>query len=240
MPLSSLTNFSPLSSSELMAAGAAARADVAPAPLPSPIIDAVCAPVLEQVAGVLVPVTDAGIVDLAAYRAVGWDGALRVSLIRREIAERLAAVSSSLPSGFGLAVYDAWRPLALQSLLYETLGEAAPLGYISAPSPDPTTPPPHLTGATADLTLTFDGVPLSLGTDFDHFGPRAHPDALESASIDVSDTDARDLRRLLFSAMSAADFVVHHLEWWHFETGTARWSAITGRPARFGPISPTV
>ncbi|WP_281370752.1 M15 family metallopeptidase, partial [Nocardioides stalactiti] len=105
-------------------------------------------------------------------------------------------------------------------------------GFVSAPSADPATPPPHLTGGTVDITLAFDGSPLALGTDFDEFVPAAHADALEHEP-----GLARDLRRLLWSAMTGAGFVVLTQEWWHFESGTRRWAAVTGGKPRYGAYS---
>ncbi len=101
------------------------------------------------------------------------------------------------------------------------------------PDPDPRRPPPHLTGATVDLTLSFAGTPLALGTGFDDFTARAHADALE----DEPGVE-RDLRRLLLHAMHAAGFVVLDCEWWHFEHGTRYWAAITGHEPVHGPASP--
>jgi hypothetical protein len=71
--------------------------------------------------------------------------------------EDLAA--ESLPRGFGLAVFDAWRPLAL----FTAEGD----------------PPPHLTGGAVDLTLSWQGTPLALGTGFDDFSSRAAADVFE-------------------------------------------------------------
>jgi D-alanyl-D-alanine dipeptidase len=129
-------------------------------------------------------------------------------------------------------VFDAWRPLALQAELYHAAYDhpGLPEGFVSPPDHDPRTPPPHLTGGTVDLTVTFDGIPLAPGAGFDDFTHRARADALEGEpGID------RAVRRLLFWGMCEQDFVVLDCEWWHFEHGTRRWAAITGRPPRYGP-----
>ena len=114
---------------------------------------------------------------------------------------------------------------------------------MAEPDPDPATPPAHLTGATVDLTLSFDGVPLALGTGFDDFTAAAHADHFESNAATPTAIGAeaerrlviRDLRRLLVAAMAAEGFVVLHCEWWHFEHGTRYWAAVTGSTPRSAP-----
>ena len=163
-----------------------------------------------------------GIVDLATYHRAGWPGSIPVSHARRDAVARLAAATYLLPEGFGFAVFDAWRPLPLQRAIYQHFyhpGSALEHGFVSVPSDSPATPPPHLTGGTFDLTLTWQGQPLALGTAFDEFSDRAHTRALErEESVD------RDLRRLLVHTLGRVAFVSLPHEWWHFEYGTRRWA----------------
>jgi D-alanyl-D-alanine dipeptidase len=167
-----------------------------------------------------------------AYRQAGWSGAVAGTWVRASVAERLGAVVDGLPEPWGLHVFDAWRPLGLQAELFDAAyaDPGLPEGYISEPLPEPTTPPPHLTGGTVDLTLTFEGHPLALGTGFDDFTPAATTDHFE-----VTPGPVRDLRRALYWAMRGSGFVVLHCEWWHFEFGTRRWAGLTGRRAVYGP-----
>lgn len=169
-----------------------------------------------------------------AYRQVGWPQAVPGAHLRAEVADRLQHASAALPPRFGLAVFDAWRPLDLQQALYdEAYGHPGlPPGFVAPPDPDPRRPPPHLTGGAVDLTLSFDGRALGLGTGFDDFTPAAHAAALETTpGID------RDLRRLLVEVMHDAGFVVLDTEWWHFEHGTRHWAARTGCTPRYGPAT---
>lgn len=183
----------------------------------------------------LVPVTHPRIRNLAVYFHAGWTAAIPDTLVRVGVAERLAAVAGGLPAGFGLAVFDAWRPLALQHELYAAAyaDPELPPGYIEVPSRDPATPPPHLTGGTVDLTLTWQGRPLALGTSFDEFTPMAH-----AAACEQRPGSARELRRMLHWTMRHQGFIVADCEWWHFEHGTSRASALTGEPVRYGVIQP--
>lgn len=215
-------------------------ADSFPAPAPLPVLTEPedQPPVPPEAAGdrePLVPVEDRRIRVLAPYFHEGWTTAVPGAWLRREATDRLARVAGMLPDGFGLAVFDAWRPLALQAELYEAVyaDDRVPPGFVSEPESDPRFPPPHLTGGTVDLTLTWRSVPLSLGTAFDDFTDDARTDRFEDAPGAV-----RDLRRLLVHAMSRAGFVVLDLEWWHFEYGTRRWAALRGGDPRYGAAGP--
>jgi D-alanyl-D-alanine dipeptidase len=152
-----------------------------------------------------------------------------------EAAARLYGVAEGLPDGFGLAVFDAFRPPALQAELFDVYygpGATTPPGYISTPSADASLPAPHTTGGTVDLTLTYRGHPLALGTAFDAMVPDAHPLAFEDRPGPV-----RDLRRLLHHRMVEAGFVGDSLEWWHYEYGTCRWGRVLDEEPRFGPAA---
>jgi len=180
----------------------------------------------------LVPLADRRIRVLSNYWHAGWDAALPTTWLREGAFDRLLHAADRLPERLGLAIFDAWRPLALQAELYDAAYHepGLPDGFVAEPIPDPGTPPPHLTGGTVDLTLTLDGTPLALGTGFDDFTSAAFTESLEQVP-----GEARELRRLLYGAMRSAGFVVLHCEWWHFEFGTRRWAAITGNRPLYGP-----
>lgn len=203
-------------------------------PLPQ-LADPEYPPVLDPDDEALVPLAHRRIRVLSNYWHAGWEHALPATWLRGEAMHRLAYVADQLPERLGLAVFDAWRPLTLQAELWNAAyaEPGLPPGYVADPIPDPTTPPPHLTGGTVDLTLTLDGTPLALGTGFDDFTALAATDSLET-----SPGVARELRRLLVHAMRGGGFVVLHCEWWHFEFGTRRWAAITGGAPRYGPAEP--
>lgn len=179
----------------------------------------------------LVPISHRKIRVLSTYWHAGWSSARPEALARSGVVERLCAVAEALPDGFGLAVFDAWRPLRLQREIYEAAyaDPNLPPGFVSVPSTDPVLSPPHLTGGTIDVTLTWKGTPLQLGTTFDDFSSAAATDALESTP-----SRERELRRLLFWTMYSKGFVVVDCEWWHFEYGTRRWAALTGTSPIYG------
>ncbi|MDG2427007.1 MAG: M15 family metallopeptidase [Acidimicrobiales bacterium] len=171
------------------------------------------------------------IMNLENYHRAGWCHALPGCRLRESVAERLGRVANSLPARWGLAVFDGWRPHALQVELHSAAyaDPCLPPGFFAEPDERSSTPSPHLTGGSVDLTLSLDEIPLAPGTGFDDLTPRAYTRALEDEP-----GANRDIRRLLYHAMVAEGFVVFDGEWWHFEYGTRRWSAITGRPPKFG------
>lgn len=202
-----------------------------PAPLP-PLVEPDEPPVTAPVDEPQVPLQHRSIRVLANYWHGGWEHAVPHVVLRKTVAETLYRVADSLPERWGLAVFDAWRPLDLQKELYDAAfadPETEP-GFMAPVSHDPRTPPPHLTGGAVDLTLTYDGTPLAAGSGFDDTTKLAHTAILEDRP-----GPARDLRRLLYQVMSGQGFVVFAFEWWHFELGTRRWAAITGGQPRYGP-----
>jgi zinc D-Ala-D-Ala dipeptidase len=177
----------------------------------------------------LAEISGSGITVLHSYAQDGWRNTVDRQWLRTGTLARLRQVV--LPQDFGIAVFDAWRPLALQRELFDATNAAA--GFVAPPSHDPATPPPHLTGGTVDLTLSWRGTPLALGTTFDEF-----TDAAAATAFEDTPGPVRTLRRLLFHTLHRQGFVALAEEWWHFEYGTRLWSSLTGQPARYGPAVP--
>lgn len=173
---------------------------------------------------------------MSAYFHEGWPFSRAATWLRPGAAERVYRAAESLPTGFGLAIWDAWRDPDLQRSLHDTVyqDDTLPPGFVAYPDPQPSHCPPHATGGTADLTLTWHNVPLALGTLFDAFVPEAAADSLEPDGT----PGPRLLRRLLGHAMASQGFVVHPQEWWHWEYGTRMWAAVTGADPLFGLTSP--
>ncbi|MFI6793174.1 M15 family metallopeptidase [Nonomuraea sp. NPDC050383] len=184
----------------------------------------------------LAEVSGAGVQVLHSYAEAGRRHATGGQWLRAEALGRLRQAAATLPEGFGIAVFDAWRPLALQRELFDALTpEGDPDGptMVARPSGDPAAPPPHLTGGAVDLTLTWEGRALALGTVFDDFTELAGATAFEHVPGPV-----RALRRLLYHSLRRQGFVVLAEEWWHFEFGTRLWSALKGEPVRYGAAGP--
>jgi len=63
----------------------------------------------------------AGIGVLHSYLTAGWRHAVDRQWLRAGTLARLQQAAAALPAGFGIAVFDAWRPLALQQELFEAI-----------------------------------------------------------------------------------------------------------------------
>lgn len=130
--------------------------------------------------------------------------------------QKAAALLARQYPNLRILVWDCARPMHVQRLLWD----AAPLPksekwkYLSNPNRGSL----HNYGLAIDLTLADSlGVPLNMGTDYDHFGWEAHPvmeKRLRQSGILTDSVLAN--RRLLRSIMQAAGFNPIPHEWWHF------------------------
>ena len=176
----------------------------------------------------LVPLTGA-IKTHPVYSWLGFVHGPGAMQLRAGVLERLERASRRLPADFEIVVIDAHRTRAFQAELltyYLAAADTPPAGFVSDPWSDAPVPP-HTTGGAVDLTLSWRGAVLGLGTDFDAFLPDSAPAALED---DVGST-ARDLRRLLASLLYAEGMTVIGSEWWHWSYGDQYWAARTGAPS---------
>jgi len=149
-------------------------------------------------------------------------------ILRASVIDRLDTAALSLPEPFSLAVLDGWRSPQYQAKLmsyYVSLHPSLDDGYVADPN-DSLVLPPHTTGGAVDLTLSWNGIPLALGTDYDSFHDEAHLMWLEENA--QRDTTARNLRRLLARALRGAGFAPYPMEWWHWSFGDQWWAAEYG------------
>jgi len=164
---------------------------------------------------------------------------------RKSVAGRLVQAAEALPKGLNLLIWDPWRSVECQQALYtnqytllqrqhpdwnETRLSTETQRYVSLSSTDPTKPSPHLTGGAIDLTICdSSGIPLDMGTEFDHFGQETATDHFPNHSH----------RLLLLQVMTQAGFTNYWEEWWHFDYGNQFWAKINNQPfAIYGPASP--
>jgi len=172
--------------------------------------------------------------------------------LRRGVMGRLARAQGCLQRRqcpYQLAVFDAWRPVAVQAFMvnYATRQECEARGldpdgsgpeweavgldvgrFWAPPSLHPAAPPPHSTGAAVDLTLAdAAGQPLQMGGAIDAIGPVSEPDHYALAAREDPDSEAalwHGRRRLLAAVMQDVGFVQHPNEWWHFSYGDQLWA----------------
>jgi zinc D-Ala-D-Ala dipeptidase len=189
--------------------------------------------------------------------------------LRGEVIRRLLRAQQQLRHGqpdWRLAIFDAWRPLAVQAFMVEhsiastcrardidpaaaTAARDAVVSEVgrfwAPPTADPAAPPPHSTGAAVDLTLASgSGELLEMGSAIDAIGVVSEPDHFLQASQRCPDPQLQGRyliwhrrRQALRAAMEEVGFVQHPNEWWHFSWGDQLWAWRRNAPnAHFGRV----
>ena len=128
------------------------------------------------------------------------------AVVRQSVADRLKVAQAYLHArGYGLKIWDAFRPFNAQGALWAFAKSAR---FVADPENGHAL---HTWGAAVDATLVDSrGGDVPMPSDFDSFSP--------SAALHYQGNDAsvrRDLD-LLLHAMGAAGFKGMRSEWWHF------------------------
>jgi D-alanyl-D-alanine dipeptidase len=126
-------------------------------------------------------------------------------LLRPVVARALVKAHRALQArGYGLKMYDCYRPRPYQQRLWNAVPDA---NYVTPPSKGSM----HSRGAAVDLTVVdAQGKELDMGTAYDFFGREAHTDYVALPPKVLAN------RRLLRETMKAAGFDGIRTEWWHF------------------------
>ena len=127
--------------------------------------------------------------------------------LRYGTVKKLAAAAAELELlGFGLLIWDGFRPVSAQAALWEICPDPA---YVSHPV---TGNRAHCRGNAVDLTLVDleTGEMLPMPTGFDDFSPLADRDYSDCDSV------AAENARLLEDVMKKHGFKPYRAEWWHF------------------------
>lgn len=116
------------------------------------------------------------------------------------VQEELAAL------GYGLKVFDAYRPYAVTVAFYEKVRDTV---FVASPYRGSR----HNRGCAVDLTLVHlpTGRELPMPTGFDDFSPRAHTDYGRLPK------KVKRNRELLKRVMTRHGFAPYPDEWWHFD-----------------------
>jgi len=130
-----------------------------------------------------------------------------VPLLRRKAAKALVAANQFLHKwGLGLQVWDAYRPLAVQRLMWAKVPDRH---YVADPARGGSA---HNRGIAVDVTLvTVDGAPLAMPTDFDDFTAAAAHTTRTGLT-----KEQRFNRAILRLAMKLHGFRPLRSEWWHY------------------------
>ena len=133
------------------------------------------------------------------------------AFLRRSTAAKLARAAAALKArGRRLVIYDAYRPLSVQRLLWAAKPDRR---FIA----DPARGSIHNRGGAVDVGLAdAAGRTVALPTGFDEFGPHAAHGA--KGVPPEAAANAAELK----AAMEAAGFKPLAEEWWHYEDPAAK------------------
>jgi D-alanyl-D-alanine dipeptidase len=125
------------------------------------------------------------------------------------VAQQLAGAQKFLRQcGYGIKIWDAYRPKEAQELLFKLAGKG---DYVS--NPESGFGSMHTWGVSVDATLVdVWGREMTMPTGFDEFTPAA------MMYYEGGDPQTRAHLRLLQVAMAANNFYGLRIEWWHFTT----------------------
>jgi D-alanyl-D-alanine dipeptidase len=110
--------------------------------------------------------------------------------------------------GYGLVVFDGYRPWSVTRLFWEVTPEDKH-EFVA----DPRKGSRHNRGCAVDLSL-YDlatGREVEMPSGYDEMTERAYPDYAGGSA------EARARRDLLRAAMEAEGFTVYSSEWWHYD-----------------------
>jgi D-alanyl-D-alanine dipeptidase len=139
------------------------------------------------------------------------DGA-RCLLLQPSLDALAVAAAALRAKGYRLKLYDCYRPLSVQWLLWKVMPVP---GYVA----DPRKGSNHNRGAAVDLSLvTLEGAEVEMPTGYDAFTKAAHQGYAGGTAT------SRAHREVLREAMVAAGFTPNPMEWWHFDLkGSLKW-----------------
>lgn len=128
------------------------------------------------------------------------------AMVRLSVARRLAVAQKFLEKrGYGLKIWDAYRPKAAQAQLWKAIGNHA---YVADPKEIGSM---HTRGAAVDVTLVDgSGKEVPMPTEFDNFTPAAMIDYRGRSPV------VRSNLKMLQKAMAHGGFYGLRTEWWHF------------------------
>jgi D-alanyl-D-alanine dipeptidase len=126
---------------------------------------------------------------------------------RKPVVQQLKAIQAELAKkGYGLKIFDAYRPYAITVAFYE---KASDKNFVANPAKGSK----HNRGCAVDLTIIDlkTGKDVPMPTPYDSFEPAAAPHFNELPAEIIKNRD------FLIAIMHAHGFKVIYNEWWHFD-----------------------
>ena len=145
---------------------------------------------------------------------------LKNAYLQKDVAERLSKCQdylTSIDSSLHLLIYDAVRPVSIQSKMWRAL-DSIPSKERGKYVSNPANKSLHNFGAAIDLTICdANGKALDMGAQFDEFNEIAYPtrEAHFLAKGELTQQQI-DNRKLLRKVMKSQGFRNLPTEWWHF------------------------
>jgi len=144
------------------------------------------------------------------------------AFLQKPAAEALVRVNASFkPLGYGLVVFDGYRPWSVTKLFWDITSEENKK-FVA----DPKTGSKHNRGCAVDLSL-YDlatGKEIQMPGEYDEMSERSYP------TYTGGTEQQRKMRDLLRSKMEAEGFTVYEYEWWHFDYKDWKQYRITNVP----------
>ena len=131
------------------------------------------------------------------------------AFLQRPAAEALLRVQQEIrKDGFGLLIYDAYRPWYVTKMFWDAVPEKDHK-FVA----DPQKGSKHNRGCAVDLTLYYiqTKTPVEMTGGYDEMSDRSLPDYPGGTSLQ------RWHREYLRKAMEKQGFTVYESEWWHFD-----------------------
>ncbi|MBS0636566.1 MAG: M15 family metallopeptidase [Verrucomicrobia bacterium] len=131
------------------------------------------------------------------------------AFLQRKVAAALLKAHKRLQEqGFGLIVYDAYRPWHITWLFWQATPDGQKI-FVA----DPADGSKHNRGAAIDVGMynLKTEQPVEFPSGFDEMTPRAFSDYAGGTRQEMLN------RKILREAMEAEGFIVHPNEWWHFD-----------------------
>lgn len=161
--------------------------------------------------------------------------------MRRTVYEKLIQAQASLPSRFKLKLYEGYRSISLQEILfndrYQTIKNMLPdwghekLLIESAKLVSPVINldgtkniPPHSTGGAIDIYLINEqGGCVDMGIKVENWSIDINGSISKMHSNEISD-NAKKHRKIMSKALTQAGFVNYPAEYWHWSYGDRYWA----------------